>query len=327
MTLNHIPPITYPVILMAVFANQICLPIPAVLFLIAAGALVASGSLNLGSVILAGVVGCLLADYAWFLAGRWWGHRVVRALCAFSMDGQHCAVKARRLFARRGLPSLMFAKFVPGLDGLMPPLAGMLNAASVPFLLYDAAGAIFWTAGYCFVGYLFADRLDIVAATLDRVSGALGILLAGILCYFIWRAWELLRTMRQLRLRAVSPALLHRKLQAGHKVAVMDLLDLEGHEASTTIPGIPGAARISPTPLRSSAKVRVPRDVQMVLCCSSPNQITSARTALLLRRKGVSNVWVLEGGLKAWRELDLPVTTKLSSPAEVAARFGIELAE
>ena len=327
ITINHIPAITYPMILMAVFANQLCLPIPAVLFLITAGALVASGSLNLGSVILAGLVGCLLADYAWFLAGRWWGHRVVRALCAFSTDGQQCAGRARRLFARRGLPSLMFAKFVPGLDGLMPPLAGMLNAASVPFLLYDAAGAIFWTAGYCFVGYLFADRLDIVAATLDRISGSLAILLAGVLCYFIWRACELLRTMRRLRLRAVSPALLHRKLQAGQKVAVLDLLDLEGHEDTTTIPGIPGAARISPIPLRRSAKVRVPPDVQMVLCCSSPNQITSARTALSLRRKGISNVWVLDGGLQAWRELDLPVTMKLSSPVELAARFGVELAE
>ncbi len=327
MTTNHIPAITYPVILMAVFANQLCLPIPAVLFLITAGALVASGSLNLGSVILAGVVGCLLADYAWFLAGRWWGHRVMRALCAFSMDGQRCAVRARRLFARRGLPSLMFAKFVPGLDGLMPPLAGMLKAASIPFLLYDAAGAIFWTAGYCFVGYLFADRLDIEAATLDRISGTVGILLGGVLCYLIWRAWELFRTMRELRLRVVSPALLHRKLQAGQKVAVLDLLDLEGHEDTTTIPGIPGAARISPTPLRNSRKVRVPADVQMVLCCSSPNQITSARTALSLRRKGILNVWVLEGGLQAWRKLDLPVTTELSSAVELAARFGVELAE
>jgi len=327
MTTNHIPAITYPTILMAVFANQLCLPIPAVLFLITAGALVASGSLNLVSVIVAGVVGCLLADYAWFLAGRWWGHRVVRGLCAFSMDGQHSAVRARRLFARRGLPSLMFAKFVPGLDGLLPPLAGMLNAASVPFLLYDATGAILWSAGYCFLGYLFADRLDIVAATLNRVSGTLVILLAGVLCYFIWRAWELLRTIRELRLRTINPTLLHRKLQAGKRVAVLDLLDVEGHEDATTIPGIPGAARISPTPLRSSAKVRVPPDVQMVLCCSSPNQITSARTALALRRKGISNVWVLEGGLQAWRDLDLPVTTKLSSPVELAARFGVELPE
>ena len=327
MTTTHIPTITYPTILMAVFANQLCLPIPAVLFLITAGALVASGSLNLGSVILAGVVGCLLADYAWFLAGRWWGHRVVRAVCAFSMDGQHSAVSARRMFARRGLPSLMFAKSVPGLDGLMPPLAGMLNAATVPFLLYDAVGAILWSAGYCLVGYLFADRVDAVAATLNRVSGTLMILLGGVLCYLIWRAGELLRTMRQLRLRVVSPTLLHQKLQAGQKVAVLDLLDLEGREHTTAIPGIPGATRIAPAPLRSSAKVPVPPDVQMVLCCSSPNQITSARTALSLRRKGISNVWVLEGGLQAWRKLGLPVTTKLSSPVELAARFGVELPE
>jgi membrane protein DedA with SNARE-associated domain/rhodanese-related sulfurtransferase len=328
MTITHIPSITYPVILMAVFANQICLPVPAVLFLITAGALVESGRLNFGSVILAGVVGSLLADYAWFMAGRWWGHRIlVRGLCAFSADGQRCTLRARRLFGRWGLPSLMVAKFVPGMDGLMPPMAGMLNASSAPFLLFDAAGALFWSAGYCFLGYLFADRLEIVAATLGRVSGILAIGLAGVLCYFIWRAWELFRTIRKLRLRTISPTLLHEKLQAGQRVAVLDLLDVEGQESTTTIPGIPGAARISPIPLRSSAKVRVPPDVQMVLCCSSPNQITSARTALSLRRKGISNVWVLEGGLRAWQELDLPVTMKLSSPAEVAARFGVELAE
>jgi len=328
MTIAHIPSITYPVILMAVFANQICLPVPAVLFLITAGALVESGRLNFGSVILAGVVGSILADYAWFIAGRRWGHRIlVRGLCAFSTDGQRCTVRARRLFGRWGLPSLMFAKFVPGMDGLMPPMAGMLNAASVPFLLFDAAGALFWSAGYCFLGYLFADRLEIVAATLGRVSGILAIVLAGLLCYFIWRAWELLRTIRELRLRTISPTLLHEKLQAGKRVAVLDLLDVEGHEDTTKIPGIPGAARISPIPLRSSPQVRVPPDIQMVLCCSSPNQITSARTALSLRRKGISNVWVLEGGLQAWVELDLPVTTKLSSVVELAARFGVELPE
>jgi len=33
----------------------------------------------------------------------------------------------------------------------------------------------------------------------------------------------------------------------------------------------------------------------------------------------------LQGGLKGWRELGLPVTTKLSSPAELATRFGVKL--
>jgi len=327
MTPSHIPAITYPTLLIAVFANQLCLPIPAILFLITAGALVQSGSLHLGGVILTGLAGCLVADFAWFLAGRRWGFRIIRGLCAFSSNGQRCAVRGRRVFARWGLPGLLFAKFIPGLDGLMPPLAGMLEAEMVPFLIYDATGALFWTAGYCFVGYLFADRLDIVAASLSRASRILTGVLGVVLCYLVWRAWELFRTMRELRLRTISPALLHEKLQTGKKVAVLDLLDVEGEEEATAVPGIPGAARISPIPLRSSAKVRVPPDIQVVLCCSSPNQITSARTALLLRRKGISNVWVLEGGLKAWGDLGLPVTTTLSSAAEVASRFGVELPE
>ena len=325
MTMNHIPALTYPTIFIAVFANQLCLPVPAVLFLMTAGALVASGGLNLGAVILAGVVGSLLADYAWFMLGRWQGYRVVRALCGFSMGGQHCLGRARKFFARLGLPSLMFAKFIPGLDGLMPPLAGALNGRTVLFLFFDAVGAFLWSAGYSLVGYLFVDRLDIVAGALSRVSAIVAILLGGVLCYLIWRAWVLLRIMRQLRLRTVSPALLCKELQTGNKVAVLDLLDVEGQESTTTIPGIPGAVRISPIRLRSSAKVRVPPDVQVVLYCSSRNGITSARTALALRRKGISSVWVLQGGLKAWQALGLPVTANFSSPAEVAGRFGVEL--
>jgi len=325
MTTSAIPAITYPTILLAVFANQLCLPVPAVLFLITAGALVGTGSLNFSIVVLVGVVGSLAADYGWFMAGRWGGFRVVRTLCAFSANGRHSAVRARTLFARWGLPGVVFAKFVPGLDGLMPPLAGALNVTTVLFLLFDAMGALLWSAGYCFLGYLFSDRLNVVAAMVARTSKILAIVLACVLCFLLWRAWELLRTIRQLRLRKISPTLLHEKLQAGDRIAVLDLLDVEGQEDPAIVAGIPGAARISPTPLRSSAQVRVPTDVQLVLCCSSRNQITSARTAVLLRRKGITNVWVLEGGLKAWRELDLPVTTELCTAAQVAARFGVEL--
>jgi len=327
MPTNHTLALTYPMIFLAVFANQLCLPVPAVLFLMTAGALVASGSLHLGGVILVGVVGSLLADYAWFVLGRWQGFRVVRALCAFSMDGHHCSVRARRFFARRGLPGLMFAKFIPGLDGLLPPLAGALNVTTILFLVFDGVGALLWSSGYCFLGYWFADRLDIVAALLSRIGGILGVMIGGILCYFVWRAFELVRIMRQLRLRVVSPTLLYQHLKAGKRIAALDLLDVEGQESAKVIPGIPGAARISPAPLRSSARISVPPDVQVILYCSSPNQITSARTALALRRKGISNVWVLQGGLKAWRELGLPVTTNLSSAADVAARFGITLPE
>jgi hypothetical protein len=83
--------------------------------------------LNFTIIVLVGVVGSLAADYAWFMAGRWGGFRVVRALCAFSANGQHSALRARTRFAQWGLPGLVFAKFIPGLDGLLPPLAGAME--------------------------------------------------------------------------------------------------------------------------------------------------------------------------------------------------------
>ena len=107
MTISQNLTLTYPTIFLAVFANQLCLPVPSVLFLITAGALVKSGSLNVQGVILVGVAGCIFADWAWFAAGRRLGYRIVRDLSAFSMDGQHGAVKARRFFARRGLLTLL----------------------------------------------------------------------------------------------------------------------------------------------------------------------------------------------------------------------------
>jgi 3-mercaptopyruvate sulfurtransferase SseA len=53
--------------------------------------------------------------------------------------------------------------------------------------------------------------------------------------------------------------------------------------------------------------------------------MVSARAAVDLERIGVRKVWVLEGGLKAWREHGFPVSRSPEAPELVAARFGINL--
>jgi hypothetical protein len=108
----------------AVFARQMSLPVPAVLFLMMAGALGESAKLSLPAIILTGVVGCLMADFAWFQAIRQWGRRILRILCSFSADSRYCAQRARDVFSRWGLRTLMImiAKFIPGLDAVLPPI-------------------------------------------------------------------------------------------------------------------------------------------------------------------------------------------------------------
>jgi len=41
--------------------------------------------------------------------------------------------------------------------------------------------------------------------------------------------------------------------------------------------------------------------------CSCPNEITSAKVALQLRRKGITRVRPLLGGIDAWRERKYPI--------------------
>lgn len=141
------------------------------------------------------------------------------------------------------------------------------------------------------------------------------------------RGAALVRMVRQLRLRRISPALLARKLKSHKKVAVLDLTNFEEKTEDKGVEAIPGAFSIDPGLLWGSPQLTVPDDVKIVLYCSSGADIVSARTALGLKRIGINNVWVLEGGLEGWREQGFPLSHTLEGPEAVAKRFGIRLPE
>jgi rhodanese-related sulfurtransferase len=138
-----------------------------------------------------------------------------------------------------------------------------------------------------------------------------------------WRITKLFHMIRRLRLRTISPHSLREKLRNGGTIALIDLLNFE--EAGAAVEGIPGAVRIAPARLRIRDKVFMPKDVEVVLYCSSPREFTSARLALALLRRGIANVFVLDGGRNAWKAEGYPVTTALSSSTESYAKLGIRL--
>ena len=321
--MDHLVRLTYPILWLAVFARQLCLPVPAILFLMMAGALSERGGLNAGAVLLVGVLGCLAGDLVWFEAGRRWGSRVMRLLCSLSVDPRYCVQRARTVFARWGLRSLFVAKFVPGLDGVTPPLAGMDGVSRKSFLSYDAVGAFFWSTFYAGIGYVFADRLEIATSYVNRFGDllALGIGIPLVI-YIGWRGMVLFRMVRELRLRKLSPSMLQEKLGANEKIAVIDLLSFEEGEESA---GIPGAIRIDPKRIRSHTHVVIPEDLDVVLYCSSLRELTSARVAISLRKKGIPKVWILDGGLSAWKSLGYPVVPLPSTNAAAVERLGIRI--
>ncbi len=318
--------LTYPGVLLAVFAQQLCLPIPSVVFLMAAGALSARGEMRTSIIVLLGVLGCLAADGIWFWLGRRWGSQALRLLCRFAADPRRCSENAHEKFHRYGLPVLCVAKFLPGLDVVMPPLVGAEGAPLSGFLVLDALGGFLWSGFYVGLGYLFSDQVDVAIRWAQHFGTALAIAIVVPVCLYAgWRGLALVRMIRILRLRRISPALLARKLKSPSKIAVLDLLEFEGKTDIERPEVIPGAFWVDPTRVRKSPHLVVPDDVDIVLYSSLGGDTVSARAAMALKRVGVDNVWVLQGGLKAWREQELPVS-KSPVRAEVAAeRVGVKL--
>jgi len=106
---------------------------------------------------------------------------------------------------------------------------------------------------------------------------------------------------------------------------VLDLLDFEDEVGSQSPEAIPGAFSVDPSILRKSPRISIPDDVEVILYSSSGGDIVSARAAMALQRIGVEKVWVLEGGLKAWREHGFPVAQSPEVPEIAAERVGVKL--
>jgi rhodanese-related sulfurtransferase len=253
-------------------------------------------------------------------------HKPCEYCAALHLIPENAPRDAHDKFGQYGLPLLCVAKFFPGLDGLMPPLAGAEGASLASFFALDAVGSFLWSGFYVGVGHLFSEQLEIAVAWAKHFGTALALGIGVPFCIYIgWRGLTLIRMIRRLRVRLISAPMLYRKLRAGSKVALLDLLDFEEGTDFESPSAIPGAFRIDPSRLRNSPRISVPDDVEIVLYSSSRSEIVSAQAALALKRIGVENVWILEGGMHSWRDKGLPLSQFPEVPETVAERLGVRL--
>jgi membrane protein DedA with SNARE-associated domain len=170
------------VLFAVVLAEQAGLPLPAAPWLLAAGALSASGALNPLLAIALTALACLAADSVWFYVGRRGGPRVLRLFCRMSLSPNSCVSGSKSLFTRHGEQGLVAAKFIPVLGGVMPPLAGALGMSTTRFLAFDALGAVLYGSFYIATGFLFHNQLRQLGAVLRQLglsAGLLGLVLVA----------------------------------------------------------------------------------------------------------------------------------------------------
>src|SRR5271165_1704807 len=322
--LRHLARHGYSVLFASVFARQLGLPIPAILFLLAGGALAGNGKLNLALVVGLGTAACVLADFIWYQAGRLHGDDVVHFIHRFSSKPDSSAERTNRLFGRYGLKVLLISKFVIGLDAIAPPLAGMSGASPQRFVSFDGVGATLWAGLYAGLGYVFYQQLDKAVA----YAGRMGVILTAVVPLLVAvvlgrRLISWYRLLQELRLARITPEQLKQELDRGEKPIILDVQGCVFHRASRAV-GIPGAIHINGRRLGQYNDTPIPDDWrgrEGVLSCSCPSEITSERVARLLMRKGIEHVHPLAGGLQGWRTRGYPLSSPIAvTPATKAAK-------
>jgi membrane protein DedA with SNARE-associated domain/rhodanese-related sulfurtransferase len=288
-----------------VFLDQMGLPLPAVPWLLAAGAVSAREKWRLAIGLLAIVTACLIADTIWFYVGRVRGHQVLSLLCRFSLEPDSCVRRARNVFHKYGLRGLVAAKFLPGMSTLAPPLAGLSGMTAIQFLAVDSLGSLLYGACFLGFGYCFSAQIEHISAAISRTGGGLFILIiAPTVAFLIYKCWQRQNLLRLRRTARITVQELRQKLDANESLLVLDVRSLAAVQQDPVL--IHGATHVSIDDIEGN-RFKIPYDRDIVVYCSCPNEVSSAQVALRLQRKGFPRARPLLGGLEAWRTNNYPV--------------------
>ena len=137
----------YAILFVLVLLEAIGFPVPAALALLVAGGASATGALAPPNSILTALGAMLLGDILLYTLGRYTGWWLLGVLCHLSVSPESCILRSADAFYKRGRMVLIFAKFVPGINTLAPPLARTLAPLS-PVLYYLAAQMRFLCTHY-----------------------------------------------------------------------------------------------------------------------------------------------------------------------------------
>ncbi len=257
----------YLAIAAAVLAEALGLPVPAALALVAAGAAVASQALSLPFVLILALGAMFLGDSVLYLAGRRAGWALLGILCKVSVNPETCILRSAESFYKRGKVTLVFAKFVPGINTMAPPLAGSMKMPYRQFASLDLAGASLYIVTYAGMGFVFRRFIATIVIGFQATGRVVEIAILGaLLAYIGYRVWILSRhRVYRMVPRIAVEELARRLLSNPANTLVVDVRSHGYYDADAE--RILGSIRIEPNNLTEEMKL-LPRDRDIFLYCT-----------------------------------------------------------
>ena len=282
-----------------VLIEQMGVPIPALPILLLAGVTAAGNAVFAVEALAVAALASMLTDSLWFYAGRRYGRRVLGLLCRISISPDTCVRQSELSFARRGVATLVVAKFIPGLSILASPMAGAIGMRISTFALYNLAGTLLWAGSGISFGLLFYDQARQLLQYLSRLgTTAMFILVSCIGIYIalrIWRRWRVARFLANVP--RLAPGELSELIERGEDLVILDVRAAVMQSAMDQY--VPGAHHIELADIEAIAFDAWSPHARIITYCACPNDASALKAAHHLIKRGRS-VSVLRGGIDGW---------------------------
>ena len=286
-------------------------PVPAAPLLVVAGGVAMAGQISLVVCVAVSVLANVLGDAVWYQAGRWRGHRVMKLLCRISLSPDTCVRQSEGILSRWGGSSLIAAKFLPGISVVAAPMAGALGMSWRRFVAYDVGASLIWTLAFLAVGVIFAGQIVAVLDIMTEFGTIAGVAIVIALAALIIGRWLRRRWMLSDRYAPrIAVHELRELMAAGEPPVVIDVRSAVATQHDNR--RVPGAIVATLADLPGTVP-GLPRDREIVLYCSCPNEVSALRGVRILADHGLHRARALRGGLDAWLEIE--AATPLVAPA------------
>jgi membrane-associated protein len=175
----------YAILFLIVFAETglVVTPfLPGDSLLFAAGAIAATGALDVSSIALLLAAAAVAGDAVNYSIGRSAGVRIIHLSRTDPRWGRWVnptyIARAHEFFERHGGKAIVLARFVPIVRTFVPFVAGVAEMSYRVFFVYNVTGGLAWVAICIGAGYLFGN-VSIVRENFSLV--ALGIVIVSLL--------------------------------------------------------------------------------------------------------------------------------------------------
>ena len=171
------PLLGYGLITFCMFLENLFPPIPAELIMPLGGFLAHKGQLQIGPVILSGLLGTVLGAWFWYGIGRWINEERLEHL--IGRHGRWLGVtpeslrQSRRWFNRHGAAVVFWGRLVPGVRTFISVPAGMELMPQVPFLAWTTAGSSILVVILALAGQALGKNYGNVLRWVEPISGIL----------------------------------------------------------------------------------------------------------------------------------------------------------